>query len=363
MIRALHGDGAHHGRLPRSRSPPAPKTQISRPLAELARRLQHDVERVRRMRVVDDDRERLPLVDRLEPSRHRRASSRIPAASSSSSMSSRIPAAITPSTFSTLNRPRSGVSISIPPARKRLPDAPTSSPSGRISAASVRPKVIERRAARLDQLERQPAAVLVADVDRRRRRLGAGEQPALRLVVVLHRPVQVEVILREVREDERVEAHPVEPVQRRAVRRGLDGDAPVARVEHLAEEPLQVDRLGRRVRRRAHLAADDPLDGADEPWLSALRPSRTDRSRNVVVVFPFVPVTPTTSSARVGSPKKASAAIGHRGAGVLDEQLRHVELERPLDDERDGTRRHRLAGEVVPVGPRARARRRTPRPA
>ena len=73
------------------------------------------------------------------------------------------------------------------------------------------------------------------------------------------------MILREVREDEGVEAHPVEPMQRRAVGRGLDGDAPVARVEHLAEQALQVDRLGRRVRRRPHLAADDPVDRADEP--------------------------------------------------------------------------------------------------
>ena len=117
----------------------------------------------------------------------------------------------------------------------------------------------------LRELDREPAAVLVGDVHRRRRRLRAREQPALRLVVVLHRPVQVEVILREVREDEGVEAHPVEAMQRRAVRRGLDGDAPVARVEHLAEEPLEVDRLRRRVRRRAHGPADDPLDGADEP--------------------------------------------------------------------------------------------------
>ena len=60
---------------------------------------------------------------------------------SSSSMSSRMPAAIAPRTFSTLKRPRSGVSISIPAARKRLPDSAHLSPSGRISAASVSPNV------------------------------------------------------------------------------------------------------------------------------------------------------------------------------------------------------------------------------
>ena len=57
----------------------------------------------------------------------------------------------------------------------------------------------------------------------------------------------------------------------------------------------------------------------------------------------------------------------HRRAGVLDDELRHLELERALDDERDGTGRHGLGGEVVPVGPRAghaeehRARRDPPR--
>ena len=43
-------------------------------VAELARRLQDGVERVRRVRVVDDDRERLALVDRLEAARARPSS-------------------------------------------------------------------------------------------------------------------------------------------------------------------------------------------------------------------------------------------------------------------------------------------------
>ena len=107
--------------------------------------------------------------------------------------------------------------------------------------------------ARCDVLELggEPSSPLVADVHRRRRRLRAGEEPPLRLEVVLHRPVQVEVILAQVREDERVEADAVEPSQRGAVRRRLDRRAPVTRIEHLPEEPLQVDRLGRRERRRA----------------------------------------------------------------------------------------------------------------
>ena len=54
------------GRLPRSRSPPAPNTTSTRPLGELARGAQHVVERVRRVRVVDEHGEGLPLLDGLE---------------------------------------------------------------------------------------------------------------------------------------------------------------------------------------------------------------------------------------------------------------------------------------------------------
>ena len=55
------------GRLPRSRSPPQPKTQITRPVGQLARGAEDVLERARLVRVVDDHREGLSLVDRLEP--------------------------------------------------------------------------------------------------------------------------------------------------------------------------------------------------------------------------------------------------------------------------------------------------------
>ena len=68
-----------------------------------------------------------------------------------------------------------------------------------------------------------------------------------------------------------VEAHTVEAPQRGSVRARLDGCAAVSGVEHLPEEPLQIDRLGRRERRRASLAAHLPLDGADEAGPAALQ--------------------------------------------------------------------------------------------
>ena len=161
------------------------------------------------------------------------------------------------------------------------------------------------------------------------------------------------MVLAQVREDERVEADAVEPPERRAVRRRLERDAAVARVEHLAEEPLEIDRLRRRERRRAPLAADDPLDRPDQAR-PAPAASRIACSRNAVVVLPFVPVTPATSSSFVGSPKNTSAATAIAARASSDDELRNVDVERPLDDERGRAALDRLPGEVVPVDALAR---------
>ena len=201
----------------------------------------------------------------------------------------------------------------MPPARNRLPCASTSRFSGRISAVLVEPERDERRAVEVLELVREPPPPLVADVDRGRRRRRAGEEPSLRVEVVVHRPVQVEVVLAQVREHERVEADAVEPAQRRAVRARLDGRAAVAGVEHLAEEPLQVDRLGRRERRGPALAADLPLDGPDEPGPTAR-----------------------------GLEDRAQQKRGRR-LPVRPRDAGELELLRRLAEERVGGDRHRLA--------------------
>ena len=97
------------GRLSRSRSPPAPKTEISRPAGEPPRRPQHVLQRVGRVRVVDQHRERLPLVDRLEAPRRRRGACASAAAAASGSTPSAIAAANAPSAFATLKSPGSPV--------------------------------------------------------------------------------------------------------------------------------------------------------------------------------------------------------------------------------------------------------------
>ena len=73
-----------------------------------------------------------------------------------------------------------------------------------------------------------------------------------------------------------------------------------------------------------------------------------------MVVLPFVPVTPATSSSLVGSPKNASAATAMARARVLDDELRNRDVNCSLHDKRDCTFRHRLDREVVPVRARPR---------
>ena len=256
------------GRLPRSRSPPAPKTTMTRPERELARRAQHGRERVRRVRVVDDDRERLPLVDRLEAAGN--------AAHARDTLGDRILVEVEQQSGG--DRSESVLDVE-PPSQPRLDVDARGAEAAAVRAdleilrpdlrLSVERERDERRAVQVLEVGGEPSTPLVADVDRCRRRRRAGEEPPLRVEVLLHRPVQVEMILAQVREHERVEADAVEPAQRRAVRARLDRGAPIARVEHLAEEPLQVDRLGRRERRGTALAADLPLHGSDETRLAA----------------------------------------------------------------------------------------------
>ena len=111
----------------------------------------------------------------------------------------------------------------------------------------------------------EPSAPLAGDVDDRA--VGRREERGLRLEVGLHRPVEVEVVLGEVREDEDGEAGAVEPALRLGLGGRLEDARPVAGVEHLAEQPLQVDRLGGVEAGRARLAADPALDVREQARL------------------------------------------------------------------------------------------------
>ena len=217
------------------------------------------------------------------------------------------------------------------------------SASGPIAASPA-----ERERQRVRQLGRQPPSVLVADVHGRGR-IAVDEEPPLRLEVRLHVAVEVQMILAEIGEDERGEAHAVEPVQLRRMRRRLHRARAVARVEHLAEGPLQVDRLGRRAHDAAPLAADARLHRAEQPWTAAGRGEdgeEQERRRRL--------------AARPGDAghlellrRPAEELVRrrrHRRARARDDELRHRQVERPLDDESHGAPLHRLRRELVTVG-------------
>jgi hypothetical protein len=175
--------------------------------------------------------------------------------------------------------------------------------------------------------------------------------------------VEVEMVLREVREDERAEADAVEPTELRAVGRRLDRRAAVARVQHLPKGALEVDRLRGGADRRPPLAAHPALDRAEQPGPPVGRGKdcvEQERGGRLAVRpgdAGHIELLRRAAEELVGSD-------GHRAAGVLDDELRHRELERTLDDERDravcdGVRREGMAvgarsphAEVKTAGPR-----------
>ena len=130
---------------------------------------------------------------------------------------------------------------------------------------SVERRLVRRERDRVGKLLRQPPSVVVADIDDRERPRLDEEEPPLRLEVRLHVAVEIEVVLAEIREHEHREAHTVEPMQDGRVRRRLHRARPVADVEHLAEQPLQVDRLRSRPHDAAALAADAGLHRPQQP--------------------------------------------------------------------------------------------------
>ena len=126
----------------------------------------------------------------------------------------------------------------------------------------------------------------------------------------------------EVREDERSEAHAVEPVQRGGVRRRLDRARAVAGVEHLAEQPLQVDRLRRRALHAAPLAADARLDRAEQ----ARPPARRGENREEQERRRRLPVRAGDAGDLELLGRMAEELVGrgrHRGARIGDDDLRH----------------------------------------
>lgn len=81
-----------------------------------------------------------------------------------------------------------------------------------------------------------PRIVGVVDAD-----VALAEEQRLGIAVVLHRLVEVKVILREVREDADGVLDPVHAVELERVGRNLHHRVRAARVRHAAQQPLQLE--------------------------------------------------------------------------------------------------------------------------
>ncbi len=116
------------------------------------------------------------------------------------------------------------------------------------------------------ELVRQTAAPIVVDVDDRRspRVVDLIEEDPLGAIVVLEIFVEVEVVLREVREDGPGEADAERPPERERVRRHFHHGVPHAGIDHLREPLLQHDGVGRGAVGDEPLVAGAVLDRPDE---------------------------------------------------------------------------------------------------
>ena len=204
---------------------------------------------------------------------------------------------------------------------------------------------------RARKLRGETRTVLVTDVDHGLR--GLCEQAPLRLEVLLHRPVEVEVILGQVREDEDREARPLQPSLRRRHRRRLHHADAIPRSEHLAEEALQVDRLRCVEADLAHVVTDSPLDVGQQ---ARLLPGRGENRRQEIRSRRLPVRARDRRDRQLGRrvSEELDSRERHRGPHARHDQLWDFEVEWPLDDERDRPLLDRCRSEVVAVCPRSR---------
>ena len=108
---------------------------------------------------------------------------------------------------------------------------------------------------------------------------------------MIHRAVIIQMILGQIGEDSGFKLTTPGPPQMQRVGRSLDDGMSATMIHHLAESPLQVDCIRRRVLHRISLIPDLHVDGADQTrFISAFQENVADRDR-VTVVLPLVPVT------------------------------------------------------------------------
>ena len=126
----------------------------------------------------------------------------------------------------------------------------------------------------------------------------------------------------------------------------------VAAVEHLPEEPLQVDRLRGVEAHAARLRSDAALDVRQQarPPAGGLQDRPEEVRGRRLAVCPG-----DRGDGQVGRRvvEELDRRAWHRHAGALDDELGNIQVEPPFDHERHRSARDRLRCEIVAVGPGA----------
>ena len=144
------------------------------------------------------------------------------------------------------------------------------------------------------------------------------------------------------------EARPVEPTLRLGLRGRLEHAGGVAAVGHLAQEPLQVDRLRRVQAGRAALAADAALDVREQTGRAAGR--HQDRAQQECGRrLPVGSRHPGDGELGCRVAEEEDGRDGHRRPNVGHDELRQPQRQGALDDERGGAPLGCGRSEVVPV--------------
>ena len=239
-VSELAGDSPHKRSLLAVAVAAGPEDDREAP-TQLACGRQHVLQRVGGVGVVDNHRERLTGVDRLEAAGH--AGKRLDAGA---------------------NRALLDPELAGGPDRTQR--VRTVEPPAQLQRETLE-IVVGGERARAREVPCQLLPPGIPDVDDGMLRLV--EQRPLRSEVLLHRPVEIEVVLCQIREDEHREPSLVKPALRGGDRRGLHRARAVSGLEHRTEEPLQVDRLGGIQPRRERYTADPPLDVRQQCRLAA----------------------------------------------------------------------------------------------
>ena len=174
------------------------------------------------------------------------------------------------------------------------------------------------------------------------------EEPALRPEVVLHVPMKIEMIAREVGEHRGAEMEVVDTAQRQGVRGCFDHARTAARIDHVAQHPLQFRRLGCRPRCRDFAVGDLISHRPDAAALDAgcLEDRREKVRRRRLAVRARDPDQHEVR-ARVAEERRGERGEREPGVGHLNPWRRriHVGRRRHLCDDGDRPARDGLARE------------------